>query len=215
MGKYNCKTALFILFVLILLNKGSLYAQIDPIATERPTQSIGSLVLPANAFQFEQGFTYTDTLVLDGFFRLALSDLGEIRLLSYYNSPTVTIGAKVNLLKAKDYRPGIAIRVELTGAQVSDYRLAVMQKLTDRFSATFNVGYSTQFYGILALGYSFDNRLGAFFEVYTENNYTQLNTGVTYALNSETQLDVTSGLLDFNSAYISVGFARRFMFKNE
>ena len=77
----------------------NVYAQ-DPIATERPSQSIGSLVLPGNSFMFEQGFTYkNDSLELDGFFRLGVSDIGELRLLTYYDSPLVTIGAKVNLLK--------------------------------------------------------------------------------------------------------------------
>ena len=108
------------------------YAQ-DPIATERPTQSIGHLVLPANSFQFEQGFTYKDTLELDGFFRLGVSDIGEIRLLTYYDSPQVTVGVKVKLLKARDYRPGIAIRIEMTDFQVSDYRFVYDQKISDKF----------------------------------------------------------------------------------
>ena len=186
----------------------------DPIATERPTQSIGSLVLPGNSFQFEQGFTFkSDTLELDGFFRLGVSDLGEIRLFTYYDSPLVTIGAKVNLLKNKNYRPGIAIRVELTGAKVSDYRLAIMQKLSDQFTATINVGYTNTTYGILAIGYSFADRFGAYLEGYFEKDYTQLNTGLTFMVNSETQLDINTGILNFDGGYLTVGFGRRFMFK--
>jgi len=191
------------------------YAQ-DPIATERPTQSIGSLVLPGNSFQFEQGFTFKrDTLELDGFFRLGVSDIGELRLFTYYDSPLVTIGAKVNLLKDKNYRPGIAIRVELTGAKVTDYRLAIMQKLSDQFSATINVGYTNTTYGILAIGYSFADRFGVYMEGYIEKDYTQLNTGLTFAVNSETQLDINTGILNFAGGYLTVGFARRFMFKKD
>jgi hypothetical protein len=206
-------------FVTIVLGlifiSNNVYAQ-DPIATERPTQSIGSLVLPGNSFQFEQGFTYkSDTLELDGFFRLGVSDIGELRLFTYYDSPLVTIGAKVNLLKDKNYRPGIAIRVELTGAKVSDYRLAIMQKLSEQFSATINVGYTDTSYGILAIGYSFADRFGAYLEGYFEKDYTQLNTGLTFAVNSETQLDINTGLLNFDGGYLTVGFARRFMFKKQ
>ena len=199
----------------LIFMSNNVYAQ-DPIATERPTQSIGSLVLPGNSFQFEQGFTYkNDTLELDGFFRLGVSDIGELRLFTYYDSPLVTIGAKVNLLKDKNYRPGIAIRVELTGAKVTDYRLAIMQKLSDQFSATINVGYTDITYGILAIGYSFADRFGAYLEGYFEKDYTQFNTGLTFAVNSETQLDINTGLLNFEGGYLTVGFARRFMFKKD
>lgn len=200
--------------VLIFLGHG-VYAQ-DPIATERPSQSIGSLVLPGNSFLFEQGFTYkNDSLELDGFFRLGVSDIGELRLLTYYDSPLVTIGAKVNLLKDKNYRPGIAIKVDLTGAKVTDYRLIIMQKLSDQFSANINVGYSSAAYGILYIGYSFADRFGAYLEGYFENDYNQFNTGLTFAVNSETQFDINAGLLNLDAGYIGVGFARRFMFKKD
>lgn len=191
------------------------FAQVDPIATERPTQSIGSLVLPTNSFQFEQGFTFTDTVVFDGFFRLAVADLGEIRLLTYYDSPLVTVGAKVKILKAKNYRPGIALKLDITGGRVTDYRIAILQKISNRFSATINFGYGQQFYGILAIGYGFADRFGVFLEGYFENAYTQFNTGLTFVLDSETQLDVTAGLLDTSQGYIGVGFARRIMFKKK
>jgi hypothetical protein len=206
----------FIAAILGLIIIGNnVFAQ-NSIATERPTQSIGSLVLPGNSFQFEQGFTYkSDTLELDGFFRLGVSDIGELRLFTYYDSPLVTIGAKVNLLKDKNYRPGIAIRVELTGAKVTDYRLAIMQKLSEQFSATFNIGYTTTTYGILAIGYSFADKFGTFLEGYAEKDYSQINTGLTFVVNSETQLDITTGILNFDAGYVGIGFARRFMFKKD
>lgn len=200
--------------VLVFIGNKS-YGQ-DPIATERPTQSIGSLVLPGNSFQFEQGFTYkNDSLELDGFFRLGVSDIGELRLFTYYDSPLVTIGAKVNILQDKNYRPGIAIRVELTGAEVTDYRMAISQKLSDQFGATFNVGYSYTTYGILAVGYSFSDKFAVFLEGYFEKDYSQFNTGLTWVLNSETQIDISAGLLNLDSGYIGVGFARRFLFKKD
>ena len=209
--KFFRYTAVIMLF--LLSNKA--FAQ-DPIATERPTQSIGSLVLPGNSFQYEHGFTYkTDTLEIDGFFRLGISDIGEIRLFTYYDSPSVTVGAKVKLLKEKNYRPGIAIKADLTDAKITDYRLAISQKISNQFSATINVGYTFTTYGILAIGYSFADRYAVFIEGYFENNYQQFNAGITFAINSETQLDLTAGVLDYESGYLTLGFARRFMFKKQ
>ncbi|GEM_PF-3510259 len=212
---YRDRKPLFLVVATIFFSSPLLFAQVDPIATERPTQSIGSLVLPANSFQFEQGFTFTDTVVLDGFFRLGISELGEIRLLTYYDSPLVTVGAKVKLLKAKNYRPGIALKLDITGGRVTDYRVAILQKISARFSATLNLGYGQQFYGILAIGYGFADKFGVFLEGYFENAYTQFNTGLTFALNSETQLDVTAGLMDMDQGYVGVGVARRFLFKKD
>ena len=70
-------------------------------------------------------------------------------------------------------------------------------------------------YGILAIGYSFADKFAVFLEGYAEKDYTQFNTGLTWVLNSETQLDITTGLLNFDSGYIGVGFARRFLFKKD
>ena len=208
------KLCVVAVIALIFMNN-NVYAQ-DPIATERPSQSIGSLVLPSNSFMFEQGFTYkSDSLELDGFFRLGISEIGELRLLTYYDSPMVTIGAKVKLLKHKNYRPGIAIKVDLTGARVTDYRLIIMQKLSDQFSANLNVGYASTTYGIIYIGYSFADRFGAYLEGYFENDYNQFNSGLTFTLNSETQLDINAGLLNLDTGYIGVGFARRFLFKRK
>jgi len=213
MPRYKSNIQALVFFSGLLLISFGAVAQ-NPISTERPTQSISAIVLPSNSFQVEQGFTYAnDSLNLDGFFRLGISNLGEISLLTYYDSPDVTIGAKVNLLKDKDYQPGIAIKVELTGAKVSDYRLSIGQKLSERFSATVNLGYSQQFYSIVAVGYGISDRFATFLEGYFEDSYNQFNTGITFAINSETQLDLSAGLLGSDASYFGVGLARRFMFK--
>ena len=131
----------FLLAGIFLTSSLSVIAQeVDPIATERPTQSIGSLIVPLNSFQLEQGFTYAqDTLVLDGFFRFGVSKIAELRIFTYYDSPLVTIGAKVNILQNKDYRPGIALKADITGGVITDYRIAIMQKLSDSFSRQVDV----------------------------------------------------------------------------
>ena len=110
------RRTIFVLSILsISITQG--FSQLSgPIATERPTQSIGSLVLPTHSFQFEQGFTYAqDSLTLDGFFRFGVSKIAELRVFTYYDSPMVTFGAKVNVLQEKDFRPGIALKADITG----------------------------------------------------------------------------------------------------
>ena len=202
--------------LLIFLGLSILVKAQDNIATERPTQSIGSLVLPTNSFQFEQGFTYAqDTLVLDGFFRFGVSKIAELRVFTYYDSPHVTIGAKVNVLEDKDYRPGIALKADLTGGIITDYRIVIMQKLSDSFSATVNVGQANQFYGVLAIGYSFADKFAAYIEGYFEQDYGQFNAGLTYGIDSETQVDINAGLYDFKDFYVTAGFARRIKWKNK
>ena len=206
----------FLLAGIFLTSSLSVIAQeVDPIATERPTQSIGSLIVPLNSFQLEQGFTYAqDTLVLDGFFRFGVSKIAELRIFTYYDSPLVTIGAKVNILQNKDYRPGIALKADINGGVITDYRIAIMQKLSDSFSSTVNLGKANDFYGVLAIGYSFADRFAAYVEGYFEGNYKQFNSGITFALNGETQFDLNTGWYDYQDMYVTIGFARRLVFKS-
>lgn len=156
---------------------------------------------------------------LDGFFRLSVGHIAEVRLLTYYDSPVPTIGAKVNLMKDDGYRPGIALKADITGGQFTDYRVAIMQKITNdlsasiNFGAAANLGQSDRFYGVLALGYSFAEKFGAYIEGYFEQHYNQFNAGLTYGLNSETQLDINTGLMNGKDMYVMAGFARRIVFK--
>lgn len=205
-----------ILMFLLSFSHFSLAQLEGPIATERPTQSVGSLVLPTNSFQFEQDFTFAyDTLTLNGFFRFGVSKIAELRILTYYDSPVVTYGAKVNVLQHKNYRPGIALKADITGGRISDYRIAIMQKISNSFGATVNFGVANNFYGALAIGYSFGDRFTAFIEGYFEDyKYEQYSAGLLVRVGSETQLDVMTGLFDSKEFYITVGFSRRIRFKN-
>ncbi|MEN8251320.1 MAG: hypothetical protein ABFS32_20480 [Bacteroidota bacterium] len=187
----------------------------ENIVTSRPTQSIGAWTLPANSFQFEQGFTYgNDTLTLDGFFRLSFSSIGEIRVLTYYGSNDVNVEAKAMLMQPDDNKPGVAMKVSLgTNLVVNDFRLIVTKKLTDRFEIVGNVGQSLgTWYGIALLGVGLNDKMSTWVEAYYEGGYQQYNSGLTFALNSETQLDINFGLMDYEKGYIGVGFARRFKY---
>lgn len=205
---------IFFLCVLFF-SSGQVFSQdIEPISTDRPTRSISSYIIPQNSFQFEQGFLWQDTLFVDGFFRLGVSRIGEIRLLTFYNSPAVNIGAKVKLLEQKDYRPGFGIDVLISDFKFAEYRLMIDQKVSDRVGLNLNVGKAQKFFVILNAGFVISKRFNTYLEAFFEKDFIQLNSGLLFLLDSETQLDVNFGWYDFGSAHIGVGFARRFMFKN-
>jgi hypothetical protein len=208
-----------VLAILTILFLWANYAQAqENISTTRPTSAIGAWTLPANSFQFEQGFTYNqDTLILDGFFRLAVSKIGEIRVLTLYGSNSIVFEGKVMILKPDEYKLGLAARISLTSdLLVSDFRLIATQKINDRFSFIGNVGVlpGNDFYGIALLNIGLGDKFGTYIEGYFKSGYQQYNTGLTYLINSETQLDLSMGLINYNSGYLGVGFARRFKYDN-
>ena len=69
----------YIIFIISSIVFGNVGYGQDSIVTERPTQSIGSLVLPSRSFQYEHSFTFnSDTKGIDSFFRLGISELGYL-----------------------------------------------------------------------------------------------------------------------------------------
>ena len=212
--KSSFQIAIFF-FIVFVFNTFSLFAQ-DNIGTERPTVSTSSHTIAKNSFQFEQGFTYMDNdLLYDGLFRLAVSERGEIRLLTAYEDNSTYWGAKVNFLKQSDYKPGISAQATFGGfSNLSDFRVSWAQKITDNISSTFNVGKNTNYYVVLAVGYNFNEKTNAFVEGYYDDQLQQFDAGVTYLINSETQVDLSGGIMTGGVAYVSVGVARRFLFRN-
>jgi len=212
-----------IFFGALLIYSQKTIAQ-DNIATARPSSSIGVWTLPANSFQFEQGFTYNnDTLILDGFFRLAVSKIGEIRLLTNYGSDYILVEGKVMLLNPAEHKTGLAIKVSVDQSfSVQDFRMIASRQLNDRFSIVSNVGLSPggRWYLIGLLNIGLGDKFGAYIEGVYRDGFQQYNTGLTFLINSETQLDFSTGLINNNSEffgfdqrlYLGVGFARRLKF---
>jgi len=186
------------------------------IGTERPTTSTSSYTLSKNTFQFEQGFAFwNDTTVSDGLFRLAVSERGELRLFTSYASNSTYIGAKVNLWEQSDYKPGISIQASMgTQFDLVNFRASWSQKITDKFGSTFNIGKSDIYYVVVALGYSIGDKTSVFIEGVYDDKVQQFNAGFTYLIDSETQLDLSGGILTSNQQFISVGISRRFLYKN-
>ncbi len=216
--------------IVAILIAFTLYSKIsiaqDNITTTRPSSSIGAWTLPSNSFQFEQGFTYVnDTLVLDGFFRLAVSKIGEIRMLTLYGSDNIVFEGKVMLLNPAEHKTGLAMKISVDqGFRVLDFRMIATQQLNDRFTLVSNVGVNPggRWYGIVLLSIGLGDKFGTYIEGVYRDGFQQYNTGLTYLINSETQLDISTGWINNNnaffgfdnSAYIGIGFARRLKFDN-
>jgi len=205
-----------LIFIGLIFFYGYALAQ-GPISTERPTQSIGSLVLPPNSFQVEQGFTYRDdTLVLDGLFRMAVSTLGEVRVMTFYDTPKIIWGAKVNLLAKNEFRPGLAIKVDMAeGFALTDYRISFDQKISQKTDLVVNLGSADRFYWALAFGYGLTRKFSTYLEAYWEKDYQQYNTGLTYQITSEWQVDFNTGWLDYKTGYLGFGVAKRISFQQQ
>lgn len=188
----------------------------ENIATARPTSSIGAWTIPSNSFQFEQGFTYVDdTLVLDGHFRLAVSKIGEIRVVTLYGSDHIVFGGKLMLLDPAQHKSGLALKLSIdSDFRVLDFRMVATRKLNDRFTVVGNVGVipGGRWYGIAALNIGLGNKFGTYLEGFFRGSYQQYNTGLTYIIGSETQLDFSTGLINNNSVYFGLGFAQRLKF---
>ncbi len=186
------------------------------IGTERPTTSTSSYTISKNTFQFEQGFAFwNDTTALDGLFRLAVSERGEIRLFTNYGSNSTYVGAKVNLWKQNAYKPGISIQAAMGGEQFNlvGFRASWSQKISNKLSSTFNVGKAEIYYVVLALGYSLSDKASVFIEGVYDDKTQQFNAGLTYLINTETQLDVSGGLLTNDSYFVALGASRQFLYK--
>lgn len=213
--------ALFILF--ISFQSYETYAQ-ENIVTTRPTSAISAWTLPTNSFQFEQGFTYdNDTLVLDGLFRLAFSKIAEIRITTNYSSDLIGLGTKVMLLDPENHKTGLAVSLAVDGDFiVQDLRFIITQALTERYSVFGNFGVTPggRWYSMILFNIGLGDKFATYLEADLRDGFQQYNTGLTYLINSETQLDFSAGLKMNNSEhfgyddgyYVGVGFARRLKF---
>ena len=212
-----------VIILISVFNYYESYGQ-ENLVTARPTSAIAAWTLPSNSFQFEQGFTYdTDSLILDGLYRLSISKIAEIRFNTNYGSDKIGFGAKVMLLDPYKYKTGLALKVSVDGDFiVQDFRFIVTQTLTDRFSVFGNAGVNPggRWYGMVLLNIGLGDKFATYIEGDFRDGFQQYNTGLTYLINSETQLDLSAGLMRNNSehfgyddgTYIGIGFARRFKF---
>jgi hypothetical protein len=127
------------------------------------------------------------------------------------------------LLDPARHKTRLAARISLNqGLKVVDFRMIVTQKISDRYSIFGNVGINpgNRWYGIVLFNIGLGDKFSTYLEADLRDGFQQYNTGLTYLINSETQLDFSMGWINnqstffgFNdSAYIGVGFSRRLKF---
>lgn len=224
MTKINLTTKLLIASLFFILLSQNTFAQ-ENIATARPTLSVGPWVLPENTFQYEQGAQYVDIAgeewAYDGFFRAAVSKSTEIRILvPSLEYKFATFGVKWMMIQPEGNKPGVGFSINMSSVGdnfiVSGYRVAVNKKLTDNLVGFVNAGKAAGgYFGDFTLAYGLGDKITLIGEYWHHENWQQIQTGITYLINSETQIDINGGwLFDAANDYtIGVGFARRFKMK--
>ncbi|UXX80242.1 hypothetical protein N7E81_03900 [Reichenbachiella carrageenanivorans] len=216
-----CKTFIVLLFAVFLFHNTQ--AQ-ESIATARPTLSVGPWVLPEHSFQWEQGAQYVDIKgeewAYDAFFRASISKSAEIRVfVPTLEHKVAAFGVKWMMIQPEGKKPGVGFSVNMSSFGdnfvISGYRVAVNKKLMDNLVGFVNAGKAAGgYFGDFTLAYGLGDRFTVVGEYWHHEDWQQAQTGLTYLINSETQIDINGGLL-FNAANdytFGVGFARRFKY---
>jgi len=195
----------------------------ESIATARPTLSVGPWVLPENSFQWEQGAFYADetqgdNYFYDAFFRASISKSSEIRILiPTLRSKFAVVGWKWMMIQPEGRKAGVGFSVSMrsdgNSLRVAGYRVAANKRLSDNLVGFINVGKAGNgYFGDVTLALGLSDRITLMGEYWHHEEWQQLQSGITFLINSETQIDLNYGLL-FNASSnytIGIGFARRF-----
>lgn len=221
MVNFNEANKLLIVSLFLIFISHNIKAQ-ETIATARPTLSIGPWVLPEHSFQWEQGAQYSDIegeeWGYDAFFRASISRSTEIRILiPTLESRAAVFGVKWMMIQPEGNKPGVGFSLNLAnqngGLTAVGYRVAVNKKLTDNLIGFVNTGYASGgYFGDFTLAYGIGDKITVMGEYWHHQDWKQIQTGITYLINSETQIDINGGWLfeAANDYTIGVGFARRF-----
>lgn len=141
----------------------------------------------------------------------------------------IEFGFKIELLQKEYINTQIAFishlsvpsgTQELTNDKVGVInKIAFSNEVNEKLGLGYNIGYNYlgegdgDFVYSLALGYGFNSKLGLFIETYGEmvdfnKNHLNIDTGLTYLLNENFQLDFSFGTgVNYNMNYIAVGFS--------
>jgi hypothetical protein len=196
----------------------------ENIVTARPTLSVGPWTLPENSFQWEQGISYgngAENIIFDGFFRAAISQSTEIRFaIANLEKNVAVFGAKWMMIKPENGKLGVGWSLSMgvydNQFRVVGYRVAMNKLLAPNLVGFFNVGRAGDgFFGDLTLAYGMGERWTFIGEYWHHENWQQIQTGVTFLIDSETQVDINGGML-FNAQsdiILGIGFSRRFKMK--
>lgn len=249
--------------ICLILFCSTLYAQTsENIQSDRPGNNISANVVGLHVLQVQAGFdleTYqrkyssaegkvykpnwvfryglTDKFEINGSYILkGINEYGGNSSSSYYSEFGLAenaIGARFNIVKAKNYRPAISMQVLIRLPFVSEHyqddeiapkiTLAVSQKLTPRvnFRVNLSLNYDdrNQPEGIyvLRVDYSMNKKLGLFFANngnYQNKIFYSFYAGFYFLIDENFQFDVYGGNLSTSRTVrdqmASIGFSWRF-----
>lgn len=204
----------------------------ESIATARPTLSIGSMVLPEHSFQWEQGAQYsdipTDEWSYDALLRISMSNFAEVRIVvPTMEDRLALLEMKWMMIRPEGNKPGIAFLLTMGTKDSEDvpgesfkilgYRVAFEKQLADGLTGIINTGYGSEgYFGDFTLGYSLSDKLSVVGEYWHHQEWQQLQSGIIYLINSETQIDLNGGLLfgAGNDYTFGIGLSRRFIYRD-
>lgn len=229
--KFSIDLALkLVLFFICLTFFQEVKAQ-ESIATARPTLSIGSMVLPEHSFQWEQGAQYsdlpTDEWSYDALLRISMSNFAEVRIVvPTMEQRKALLEMKWMMITPEGNKPGVGFLLTMgTKDNVDEpgetfnilgYRVSFEKQLADGLSGIFNTGYGSDgYFGDFTLGYSLNDKFSVVGEYWFHQDWQQLQSGITFLINSETQIDLNGGLLfNTDSDYtFGIGLSRRFIYR--
>ena len=139
------------------------------------------------------------------------------------------IGAKIQFLKKEEINTEIAFLSHAIIPSAKDElslnklgtinKLSISHELTDIIGLGYNIGYdyfgfgSGDFTYSMALGISISNRIGFYIETYGgivefENHVSNFDSGFTYLIENNSQLDVSFGTgINQKMTYLSIGYS--------
>jgi hypothetical protein len=246
------------ILIICLLLSPALLAD-EPLITDRPDQTESASIVPAGTVQLESGLLDadgSDNLAGASLFRIGLAQRLELRigfdewpLQGADRSVDSSIGAKLSFRENDGRKPAIALLASISqrvGGQPANsanklrptLRLALSNRLNDRFSLGYNVGIKTvsrlqiagapppgqehllsRSFWTLSCGYSASEKVGLFVEAFGEQalsddqpTESSLNGGLTWLLRPRIQLDlyVGGGLAEASAdSFVGAGVSYR------
>lgn len=189
------------------------------------------MVIPEHSFQWEQGAQYSDIKgdewAYDALLRISMSNFAEVRIIiPTLEDRKALLEMKWMMIRPDGNKPGIGFLLTMgtkpdeiepdQSFSILGYRIAIEKQLTDRLTGVINTGYGSDgFFGDLTLAYGLSDRIAVMGEYWHHQDWKQIQSGITFHINSETQVDINGGLLfDTGNDYtVGFGIARRFIYK--
>lgn len=213
-----------------------IYAQKNPINTDRPDQGDGVFTIPKKSWQVENGVIFAkQTFINNLLLRYGITNSTEIRLVidagkegSSSGFKPISFSVKQKLISQKNILPAISFVGYISnekwasrnfkGEEVQyELKLAMENEISNKFSLGYNAGASDQFKSLnitAGLSYAASEKTSTYIEYFSsftkvvdEHN---MDIGFLYLLKPQLQFDASVGTAIFSKAnrfYSSIGIS--------